>query len=105
LELVHGKRKKGRLTPEEVGLRQHATKALAGGDPRENLRILNDVFAGTAGAYRDASLFNAGAMLYVAGLAGTIADGVQVASEAIDSGKSRLLLENWVRASQDAVGS
>lgn len=88
------------ISPEEVGLARHPAGALAGGEPSENLRILHEVLSGNPGACRDATLFNAGAMLYVAGLAESIREGVNLAGDAIDSGVGRAKLNEYVAASK-----
>ena len=44
----------------------------------------------------DAVLFNAAATLIVAGRTGDWADGADMAAEALDSGKAKNLLENWI---------
>jgi len=45
-------------------------------------------------------LMNAAAACYVAGLAGTLREGVTVAAKAIDSGAARDRLEQFVATSQ-----
>ena len=48
------------------------------------------------GAKREIVLLNAGAALYIGGKAESIADGIILAKEAIDSGKAAEVLENLV---------
>ena len=49
-----------------------------------------------AGAYRDVVLYNSAAALLIAGKAATLRAGVQLAAEAIDSGKARATLQKLV---------
>ena len=74
------------LEPADVGLVAVAEDALPGGDAAANADIARAVLAGEPGPARDIVLLNAGAGLYVADLAETIADGVERARAAIDAG-------------------
>jgi anthranilate phosphoribosyltransferase len=75
------------LTPADLGLERHAIEAVAGGSPEENAADMRAILDGERrDAKRGIVLANAGAAVYVAGLADTLADGVDRAAEAIDSG-------------------
>ena len=84
------------LTPEEVGLAVAPQTALAAGTPERNAEIATRVLAGEAGPERDLTALNAGAAIYVGGLADTIEQGTRKAEEAIDSGAARDVLERYV---------
>ncbi len=84
----------GRVTefevhPEDAGLPVHPFEAIVGGTPSENATAFRALLDGAPGAYRDAVLLNAAAALIVADRAATLADGVEMARESIDSGKAR----------------
>ncbi|MFB3882819.1 MAG: anthranilate phosphoribosyltransferase [Armatimonadota bacterium] len=82
------------LSPEEVGLSRGAgPEAVGGGAPEENARVLVEVLEGVPGPARDVVVLNAGAAIAAGGLADTLADGVGVAAESIDSGKAMAKLE------------
>ena len=81
------------LTPEEVGLTRCTREELRGGDPAANAAITRAIFGGERGPKRDAALLNAGAGLYVAGKASTIAAGVALAGEIVDTGAAAATLE------------
>jgi anthranilate phosphoribosyltransferase len=81
------------ITPESVGLKRAGPNDIVGGTVEANLRLAQSVIGGEPGPARDAVLLNAGAGLVVAGLADTIADGVQLAGDTIDSGAVKLKLE------------
>jgi len=76
------------ITPSELGLNEHPLSEVKGGDPAKNAAIIKRVLNGHRGAYRDIVLANSGACFYVTGLAGTLQEGVKLASRAIDSGRA-----------------
>ena len=73
--------------------------ALAVADAADSLRIINAVFDGEAGPARDIVVLNAGAAIYAAGLADSLAGGVKLASETIRSGKAKQTLQALVEVS------
>ncbi len=74
------------LTPEALGLPRVALAELAGGDPADNARLMVAVLGGEPGPLLDISLLNAGAAIYVGGLAESIGNGIERAREAVASG-------------------
>lgn len=84
------------VTPEGLGLNRHPLEAVLGGDAAENAAIITSVLQGEINPYRDIVLANAGACIYVAGLADTMAGGVEKAKEVVDSGKALSKLEQLV---------
>jgi anthranilate phosphoribosyltransferase len=88
------------LVPEDVGLGRAARSEIVGGDAATNARIAREVLGGAKGGARIAVLLTAGAAAYVAGLAGSVREGVTVAARAIDSGAARDRLDTWVRLSE-----
>ena len=87
------------LRPEEVCLTSCAISELTGGTPEENAKITRDIFGGAKGPKRDAVLLNAGAGLYVARKAGSLAEGVKLAGEVIDSGRAADKLAQFIAES------
>jgi anthranilate phosphoribosyltransferase len=71
---------------------------VAGGSPEENAAVSRAVLAGEPGPRRDLVLLNAGAAIYVGGLAADLPEGVGKAVEAVDSGAARELLGRLVAA-------
>lgn len=98
-ELKNGAIREFVLTPEEIGLRRCSKDELRGGDAAFNAAALRDMLSGKAGAYRDTVLMNAGAGLVVAGVAGSIAEGVELAARSIDGGKALAALDALVKVS------
>ncbi|WP_248896217.1 anthranilate phosphoribosyltransferase [Haloplanus halobius] len=75
------------LMPADLGLERAPIEAVAGGDPEANAADLRRIVTGeVTGPKRDIILANAGAAIYVAGVADDLAGGVDAAREAIDSG-------------------
>ena len=72
-----------------------------GGLPEENAKITRAVLSGEKGHKRNAVLLNAGAVLYIAGKAETLAEGVKLAGELIDSGKALATLEKLIEISNN----
>lgn len=93
------------ITPEEFGFARCAREDLKGGTPAENAAITQAVLSGEQGHKRNAVLLNAGAALYIAGKADTMADGVALAGELIDSGAATRTLEKLIVVSNREVGA
>jgi len=85
-ELKDGKIKTFTIVPEELGIRRVPLEVVKGGDVERNTNIALDVLSGEKSPYRDSVLLNSGAGFYVAGKASSIAEGIKLAEEAIDSG-------------------
>ena len=89
LELRHGKIKKYRLLPHEVGLNQSSLCDVAGGTALENAGIIRGIFEGRiSGAPLDIVLLNSAAGLLVADKVAHLREGVDMARMAIASGKT-----------------
>jgi anthranilate phosphoribosyltransferase len=77
------------LTPDALGLDAAPVEAVGGGTPTENADDLRGIITGDIdGAKRDIVLANAGAAVYIAGVADTLEAGVERARDAIDSGRA-----------------
>jgi anthranilate phosphoribosyltransferase len=82
------------LEPADLGLPEHEIGDIAGGSPTENARDMRGIVEGdVTGAKRHVILANAGAAVYVAGEAETLAAGADAALEAIESGAAAAKLE------------
>jgi anthranilate phosphoribosyltransferase len=83
------------LTPADLGLDRAPIDAVAGGDPEANAADLRGIVAGdVTGPKRDIVLANAGAALYVAGVADDLRAGVAAADAAIDAGDATSKLDD-----------
>ena len=90
------------IAPEDFGLTRCQKADLVGGSPAENAQIPRDILNGAKGPKRDAVLLNAGAALYIGGKAETLAQGVTLAAELIDSGKAARTLQGLIDVSNRA---
>ena len=89
------------VCPENFGFERCTKQDLEGGTPEENAKITLAILNGEKGHKRNAVLMNAGAALYVGGKAESMADGVTLAAEIIDSGKAAETLEKFIRLSNE----
>jgi anthranilate phosphoribosyltransferase len=99
VELRDGEVRDYAVDPKELGIAPAPTEALVGGDPATNAALARRVLAGDAGPHRDIVCLNAGAGLVVAGMADDLADGLQAAQAAIDSGAAAAALDRLVAIS------
>lgn len=101
-EIDNGTFKSYEITPEQFGLGIYSKDELAGGDGAENAEITRQILSGKLhGAKRDIVLLNAALGLYIGGKAATIADGVKLAAEIIDSGKAYAKMEEFAKATNE----
>jgi anthranilate phosphoribosyltransferase len=87
------------LTPEDYGFSRSPLSTLTGSTPAENARTIRQILAGKEGPARDVVVMNAGAAIYLGGLAPDYVAGVSLAGEAIDSGAAAGKLDALVVAS------
>ena len=87
------------IKPEDFGFTTCTKDDLKGGSPAENAKITRDILGGEKGPKRDAVLMNAGCALYIGGKADSIADGIKLAAELIDSGKALETLDKFIEVS------
>ena len=88
-EVRSGEIDKYEVRPEEYGLSVADDESLAGGSPAENAKRLEDMLDGAPAPYADVTVLNAGAAVYVAGLAPDLGAGVERARAALASGAAR----------------
>jgi anthranilate phosphoribosyltransferase len=85
-ELKDGAVREYEIHPEDFGLRMAGTRAFKVETPGQSKAMLLDVLNGGQGPARDIVCLNAGAALYAAGVAESIADGLARAQAALASG-------------------
>ncbi len=89
------------ITPEQAGLKRYPLEAIAGGSPSDNARLLVETLGGGGSdAQRAIVGINAGALLETAGIAADLREGVELAFDAISSGKASQLLRSFAEASR-----
>jgi anthranilate phosphoribosyltransferase len=104
IEVVEGRTEEWFVEPGEFGLAPAELEQVAGGSPEENATTTRAVLAGERGPRRDLVLLNAGGAIYVGGRAGSLAEGVEKAAEAVDSGAGKALLERLIVATTASAG-
>jgi anthranilate phosphoribosyltransferase len=80
-------------------------RSLAVGGPEESMGLLNEAIDGVDGLPREIVALNAGAALYAAGRAVSIAEGIDQARAAIGSGAARAKLDQFVAATRRLAGT
>jgi anthranilate phosphoribosyltransferase len=97
------------VLPEDFGVKRAPVKAIKGGTPEENAKILRAVLAGEKSPKRDVVVMNAAAAIaagsrsrYPAETSGTLVlkESARIAEDAIDSGRAQDKLEQLIKFSQ-----
>lgn len=91
------------IDPAALGLATVPPDALRGGDVEVNANAVRRVLEGQHGPHREVVLLNAAQALVVAGRVADLADGLEGAASAIDSGRAAEALASLVEASQQAA--
>jgi anthranilate phosphoribosyltransferase len=99
-ELKDGKISEYTISPQDVGIKSHDVAAIKVNGVEQSKAMVLAALANEPGAARDVVALNAGAGIYVAGLAPTIAGGVQKALAVLASGAARKKLDAFVGFTQ-----
>ncbi len=99
-EVAGGDVREREIDPLELGVPRCDPADLRGGSPAENAAAVRAVFRGESGGRRSAILLNAAGALAAAGHAHDLAEGLELAREAIDSGAAAARLDELVTFSQ-----
>lgn len=88
------------LTPEQLGLSRFPLSALVGGDATHNAGLTRAILEGRGEAAHVAAVAaNAGALIYVAGVADSLPSGVALARQVIASGQAAQLVQRLAEVS------
>lgn len=93
------------VDPVEMGLAPAIAEELVGGTPADNADAVRRVLDGEHGAHRNIVILNAGAAMVVADAAPTLAEGIALAEQSIDSGRAAEVLVRLVEESQRAAAT
>ncbi len=99
-ELSDGKVREYDIHPEDFGLRMYASRNFQVENAQESKKIVLDALNNKVAPATDIIALNAGAALYAAGNATSIADGLKQAQAAIKSGAARTKLDQFVGFTQ-----
>ncbi|MCC5797532.1 MAG: anthranilate phosphoribosyltransferase [Methylophaga sp.] len=93
------------IQPEDFGMQRSDIKQLSVTNANESLTFIRDIFSGKPGPARDIVLLNAGAAIYTANLAASLAEGIEQAAKFIDNGAAMKKLDALVQCSQSQTQS
>jgi anthranilate phosphoribosyltransferase len=104
VEVAGGSVEAYRLSPQDLGLKEHSVAELRVTSPRESAeRILRVLKGKGREADIDFIAANAGAAIYVYGLAKDLRDGVERAIQVIKEGRAARFLEEVLKANADCT--
>ncbi len=98
-ELIDDEIRTYSIQPGDLGIHKAKPEDLSGGDAKENARILLRILHGESGSCRDITLLNAAAAIFVGDESTDLEEGLEIAREAVDSGRAYEKLDQLVRAS------
>src|SRR6185295_7788036 len=96
IEVKEGGTEEWFVRPQDVGVEPAEIERIAGGTPEENAATVTRVLDGEDGPARNVVMLNAGAAIMVGGAAADLAEGMDRAREAIDSGAAREVLRRLI---------
>ena len=99
-ELNNGEVREYVVHPSDFGLPVYDSRVLRVANQQESVACIRRALSNEDGPIRDIVLLNAGAALYCAGVAGSVAEGVRRAREAVASGAAQDKLEQFVTVTQ-----
>ena len=88
------------IQPEDFGIKRSPLDAIRAEGPEHSVKTIISVLDDKPGPARDIVVLNAGAAIYVSGLANSLKDGVHKADRAIASGEARKRLDRLVVLTQ-----
>ena len=92
VEIAGGGLKEFKIEPEQFGFKRAPIEEILGGEPAKALALTQEVLNGRPSARLNLVLLNAGAALYVASKAASIAEGIEAARNALTSGAAARVL-------------
>ncbi|RUL74473.1 anthranilate phosphoribosyltransferase [Dyella choica] len=104
-ELRNGEVHEYEVEPEDFGLAMASSRNLRVENAEESKAMLLDALQSRQGVPHDIVCLNTGAALYTSGLAGSIADGIELARAAIASGAARAKMDAFVATTQRLANS
>ena len=104
-ELKNGQVSEYEIHPEDFGLPMASNRAFKVDTPEQSRDLLLDVLRGQSGPASDIVCLNAGAALYAAGVASSVADGLARARVALASGAALAKLGALVERSHALAGA
>ncbi|MFN3842918.1 MAG: anthranilate phosphoribosyltransferase [Rehaibacterium terrae] len=103
-ELRDGQVREYEIHPEDFGIAMAASRNLRVADADQSKAMLLEALGNADGLPREIVALNAGAALYVAGVAASIGEGIAKAREAIASGAALAKMEEFVGMTRQLAG-
>jgi anthranilate phosphoribosyltransferase len=100
-ELRDGRIREYTIAPADFGLETCGPEGVRVESVEQSKAMLLGALEGTGGPARDIVALNAGASIYVAGLAETLARGVECALELLSNGAARRKVDEFVACTRD----
>jgi len=88
------------IKPEDFGLTRTPISQITASGPEQSVAMIRDLLGGKEGPARDIVAMNGGAAIYAAGLADSLAAGVERAQQVLDSGDGLARLNQLAELSQ-----
>ena len=98
-ELKNHKISEYTISPKQFGLSKSSIQEIYANSAEDSLMLVNEAFAGENSAVQDMIAMNSGAALYIASIANSIGDGIDLSFELMNNGKAADKLAAYVRIS------
>lgn len=103
LEIREGEFFRFEIHPQEYGMALAKPSDIVGGTQQENAAITMEILQGVQGPKRDIVVLNAACALYISGAAATLAQGITLAQQSIDSGAALAKLQELKTFTQSEI--
>jgi anthranilate phosphoribosyltransferase len=100
IEIIDGVRKRIVIDPKAHGIYGHPGDC-QGGNIADNLLILNNILEGKPVSQLQATLINAGAVLWLAKKSSDLRSGILIAKDAVESGQTRIFFNKWLTEAKE----
>jgi anthranilate phosphoribosyltransferase len=99
VELKNGTINRYKIKPEDFGIQRSSLEEIRVEGPEQSLQIIKGVLSNKPGPALDVVVLNAGATIYVSGVADSLHDGVDLASKVVANGLAKAKLEQFISVS------
>jgi anthranilate phosphoribosyltransferase len=100
-EIKHGKISNFALEPSDYGFKPYGIEEIYACNALHSAQIIQSAFGGERGAAFDIISINAGATLYLAGIASSLKEGIYLAQNSILSKKAKQKLQEFIHYTQN----
>ena len=94
VELDEGNIKEFKINPKDAGLEPCSISEILGGSPEFNAKKIEQLVNGEKSGFFYSVIFNSAAALTICERVGNLREGVELASDALHSGRTKELIEN-----------